>query len=319
SLTKIATAILVVHLAPDVSQLVTIDPVDVLDASDGQSMMALLAGDVISIHDLLYGLLLNSGNDAATTLARYLGQQLLDAEGASGDPVQRFMGELNSYLAGLGLSDTHFVNPHGLYDPDHYSTAHDMAIMAGALLENDLLATIVSTPEITVTSTLGNAYTLQNTNRLLGEPGITGMKTGTLPESGACLVASKKGPAGTSIVTVLLGSEIQFSVEGVQDATTDKRFADAQTIFTSVESDYAWVSPTSDAELPGLESELAVWQVAMTDDDPVVVRSSQVSSLRYVLRLGPPVAANETAGELLLYDGSSLIESRPVIQIDQTA
>ncbi len=319
SLTKIVTALLVARLAPDVSQLVTIDPADVLDASDGQSMMALLEGDVISIEDLLYGLMLNSGNDAANTLARYLGQQLLDAEGATGDPRARFVDEMNAYATELGLTGSHFMNAEGLYDPQHYTTAHDLGVMAGLLLENELLATIVSTKEITVTSELGNAYTLQNTNKLLGEPGITGMKTGTLPESGACLAASKIGPAGTNIVSIVLGSDIEFSEDGIQDAETDRRFEDARTIFSAVEADYAWVAPNSDAELPGLNSALAVWDVALTDDDPVIVRSSQVSSLRYILRLGPPVGADQTAGEVLFYDGATLIESRPVVQLDQTA
>lgn len=319
SLTKIATALLVARLAPDVTQLVTIDPVDVLDVSDGQSMMALLSGDVITIENLLYGLLLNSGNDAANTLARFLGQQLLDTEGGAGDPRARFIDEMNAYASELGLTGSHFMNAEGLYDPEHFTTAHDLAVMAGLLLENDLLATIVSTAEITVTSELGNSYTLQNTNKLLGEPGITGMKTGTLPESGACLAASKIGPAGTNIVAIVLGSDIEFSEDGVQDAETDRRFDDARSIFSAIDADYAWIAPDSDAELPGLDSELDVWEVALTNNDPVVVRSSQVPSLRYILRLGPPVGVDQTAGEVLLYDGETLIESRPVVQLDQAA
>ncbi len=319
SLTKIATALLVAQLAPDTSQVVTVDPADVLDVSDGQSMMALLPGDQLTIEQLLYGLMLNSGNDAASTLSRFLGQQLLDAEGASGDPKARFIQEMNALAASIGLQNTHFVNAEGLYADDHYSTARDLATMADLLLQNELLAKIVSTSEITVTSLLGNSYTLQNTNRLLSEQGYTGMKTGTLPESGACLVAAKTGSAGTSIVTVVLGSEIAFSEDGIQDPETDQRFDDARTIFAAAESDYEWIAPSSDSTLPGLDEELAVWEVELEDADPMVVREGQLETLRYVLRLGPPVAPNQQAGEVLLYDGAALIETRPVFQLDQAA
>ncbi len=319
SLTKIGTALMVSRLAPDVSQLVTVDPADVLTAEDGQSLMALQAGDVISIESLLYGLLLNSGNDAANTLARYLGQQLLATDGGTGDPIDRFIAEMNAWFLDIGLQNTHFMNVEGLYNPDHYTSARDLGILAGMLLDNPLLAMIVSTAEITVTSELGNSYTLQNTNQLLGEPGITGMKTGTLPEAGACLVASKTSPAGTNLVSVTLGSDIEFSEDGIQDAQTDQRFNDARTIFGALEADYAWIDPASDDSLAGLSAELDVWDVALANDGPMIVHTSQLPELRYVLRLGPPVAPNQEAGALLVYDGSTLIESRPVVQMDLAA
>ncbi|MBX3071898.1 MAG: D-alanyl-D-alanine carboxypeptidase [Thermomicrobiales bacterium] len=316
SVTKIGTALMVRRLAPDVNQLVTVDAADVLTVDDGESMMALLEGDVLTVESLLYGLMLNSGNDAANTLARFLGQQLLESEGGGGDPVQRFIAEMNAWFAEVGLSNTHFTNAEGLYNPDHYTSARDLGTLAGLLLADPLLATIVGTAETTVTSEFGNAYTLQNTNKLLGEPGITGMKTGTLPEAGACLVASKRGPGGTNLISVTLGSSIDFSENGIQDPESDQRFSDARTLFASAESDFAWISPTAENGLDGLTAELEAWDVALTDERPLVVRSGQLAALRYTLRLGPPVGANEEAGELLVYDGPTLIDSRAVVQLN---
>jgi hypothetical protein len=132
-------------------------------------------------------------------------------------------------------------------------------------------------------------------------------------------VASKRGPGGTNLISVTLGSSIDFSEDGIQDPESDQRFSDARTLFASAETDFAWISPTAEDGLAGLTAELDAWDVALADDQPLVVRSGQLAALRYTLRLGPPVGANEEAGEVLVYDGPTLIDSRAVVQLDQTA
>lgn len=321
SLTKIATALVILEQTDDLSETVIIDPSDVLDPDQGQSMVGLVAGDVLTVEQLLYGLLINSGNDAAYALARHIGQKLLDAEGASGDPRARFVQQMNTMAAELGLTNTHFENPEGLYHPNHLTSARELGTLTALALDNDLIARIASTEETTITSlaAVPISYLLQTTNRILGENGVNGVKTGTLSESGACLVASKQGLAGTLIISVILGSDIGFTDEGFQDPETDMRYDDARTIFSSLEQDFAWLSPVSGDAIPGLAAELDVWDVGLMDEEPIVLRSTQVANLRYVLRLGPPAGAQSEVGELLLYEGTELIAERPVVQLDIAA
>jgi D-alanyl-D-alanine carboxypeptidase len=318
STTKIGTALAVLDLATDLDLPVVVDAADVLDPSQGESMVGLVAGDVLTIEQLLYGLLINSGNDAAYTLARHFGTQFLEQEGATGDPRARFVQEMNAYFQRIGLTNTHFENPEGLYHPDHLTTAREMARMTQLALQNPLIATIVATEETTITSlaAVPVSYTLQTTNRLLGQDGFHGVKTGTLSESGACLVASRDSPAGTLIISVVLGSDIEFTPEGFQDPETDERFDDTRALFDALERDYAWIAPLNHSALSGLAEEMDAWDVALQSTDPFIVPAAQADALRYLLRLGPPVEPNAEAGALLLFDGNELIAERPVLQRD---
>jgi len=321
SLTKVATALVVLEQSPNLNETVIVDPSDVLDPEQGQSMVGLVAGDILTVEQMMYGLLINSGNDVANALSRHIGQKLLDAEGGTGDPRTRFVQEMNALAVRLGLSGTHFENAEGLHHPDHLSTARELGVLTALALENDLIAQIVATEETTINSlsAVPVSYTLQTTNKLLGEDGITGVKTGTLSQSGACLIASRLSPAGTQIISVVLGSEIGFTEEGLQDPETDMRYDDTRSLFGAMEQDYAWLSPASDSSIPGLAAELAVWEVGLADGNPIVMRSDQLANLRYVLRLGPPAEPQAEVGEVLLYDGPDLIAERAVVQLPAAA
>jgi len=321
SLTKIATALVILEQTPDLSETVVIDASDVLDPDQGQSMVGLVAGDILSVEQLMYGLLINSGNDSAYALSRHIGQKLLAAAGASGNPQARFVQQMNTLAGELGLTSTHFENPEGLFHPDHLTTARELGTLTALALSNELVATIAAIEETTITSlaAVPVSYSLQTTNRILGENGVNGVKTGTLSESGACLIASRMGSAGTLIISVVLGSEIGFTAEGFQDPETDMRYDDTRAIFASIEQDYSWVSPDSDDAIPGLAAELDAWEVGLANGNPIVLLSTQVANLRYVLRLGPPASAQSEVGELLLYDGTVLVAERPVVQLDVAA
>ncbi|MEZ4507253.1 MAG: hypothetical protein R2848_15725, partial [Thermomicrobiales bacterium] len=123
STTKLMTALVIANNTTDWQALVTADASDILTAEDGESFMGLLEGDVLSVEQLMYGIMLPSGNDAAHAMARVIGSNLLAAEGATGDPVERFVQEMNATAANLGLQNTHFTNAAGLYGEDHYTTA----------------------------------------------------------------------------------------------------------------------------------------------------------------------------------------------------
>ncbi len=146
------------------------------------SSMYLREGEVHTLHDLVYGLLLRSGNDAAVAIAE-----------AIAGSVEDFAVLMNDRARQLGARNSHFVNPHGLTHPDHLSTAYDLAVITRAALQNPLFAQIVATPEKELTyEELGRKVVLYNTNRLLrgGLPGADGVKTGTTGAAGPCLIAS---------------------------------------------------------------------------------------------------------------------------------
>ena len=139
------------------------------------SSMYLQTGEVLTIQELLYGLMLRSGNDAAVALAIY-----------AGGTVEGFAQLMNDKAHRLGLENTHFVNPHGLDAPDHYSTAADLAKLTAYAMNNPVFAKTVSTRSVT----MGNRV-LQNHNKLLWQmEGADGVKTGYTKAAGRILVSS---------------------------------------------------------------------------------------------------------------------------------
>jgi D-alanyl-D-alanine carboxypeptidase (penicillin-binding protein 5/6) len=176
SSTKILTALLVIE-AGDLDGLVT---VDFADTKVEPSSLDLKPGEQYSRHQLLYGLLLKSANDVAMALAR-------DNAGS----VQAFAEKMNERAAELGALSTHFVNPHGLHDPNHYTTAHDLALIARAAMQQPLFRQIVSTIYYPWRSPSGPVWQLRNHNRLLRHfAGCNGLKTGYTRAAQQVLVSS---------------------------------------------------------------------------------------------------------------------------------
>lgn len=139
------------------------------------SSMYLKEGEVLTLQELLYGLMLSSGNDAAVALAIYCG-----------GTVEGFAQLMNDKARVLGLRNTHFENPNGLDSPGHYSTARDLAVVAAYAMENPIFAKTVSTKSIRV----GERY-LHNHNKLLWQvEGADGVKTGFTKAAGRILVSS---------------------------------------------------------------------------------------------------------------------------------
>jgi D-alanyl-D-alanine carboxypeptidase len=224
--------------------------------------------------------------------------------------------EMNGVVDRLGLKNTHFVNPTGLYDPDHYTSAHDLAIIAREAFSYPRVSEIsgVSEMEITSVGPAPRSFLLQNTNQMLGEYGVKGGKTGTLSESGACLVVSKTGPADNSIIGVVLGSEIQFDENDIQIPESDRRYDDMRTLLASLDVDYRWIAPLQDGALPGLKEELNVWDVELRDTQAVVLPADQAAGIRYLLQLGPPAEPEAEVGSLLIYSGDQVVDREPVFQ-----
>ncbi len=190
SLTKIATALVAVEQTP-LSEMVTVRVNSALLASSsGSSVMGLKPGQRLSMRDLLYGLLLPSGNDAGIAIAEHVAGS-----------VPAFAEMMNDKVDELGLVNTRFANPHGLDDLDQYTSAYDMAMLGRALLAQPALA------EIVVTDTYQPAWDgqqLWNGNKLLyNYPGTLGVKTGYTADAGQTIVAAAERDGRRLIVSVL--------------------------------------------------------------------------------------------------------------------
>ena len=191
STTKIMTAIIVIEK----SNLEDIVTVSKKAASTGGSRLGLHTDDKISVLNLLYGLLLCSGNDAAVALAEYVG----------GD-VSHFANLMNSKTSELGLTSTHFVTPHGLDNDDHYTTAYELALITNYALKNETFRNIVGTKNYNV-SINGYSKNLSNTNELLGNlDGVYGVKTGFTNGANRCLVTSVKRN-NMDLICIVLGAD----------------------------------------------------------------------------------------------------------------
>lgn len=163
-------------------------------ASIHGSTLGLKTNMEISVNDLLYGLMLRSGNDCAIALAEHIA-----------GTVENFSILMNEKAFELGLFNTHFVTPHGLDNPNHYTTAHDLALLTDYALKNPSFKQIVSNKSYTINFN-GLPKTLSNTNELLGNlNGVYGVKTGFTFDAGRCLVSACKRN-NFDIIVVVLGA-----------------------------------------------------------------------------------------------------------------
>jgi D-alanyl-D-alanine carboxypeptidase (penicillin-binding protein 5/6) len=233
SLTKMMTALVIdraiANGSLDLDDEVTIEAGDTVDAAV-YSHMGLVEGDTVTIGELLKGMLIPSGNDAAKALARIAEERI--STGFGDDGAFSFVDAMNEEAAKLGLEQTHFSNPDGDDDPDNYSSARDLAVMAQAVLASPLLAPIVATGSETVYSTgpERREYLLYNTNQLLQGFGFDGVKTGTTEAAGACLVASAELETGDRVIIVVLGSDLDPADPEIPPADWP-RYADALAIY----------------------------------------------------------------------------------------
>lgn len=231
SLTKIATAL----VALDWAKVAGVEPADVTvvvppsaSAIGGPNALQLTTGDQMSLRDALFSAMLGSDNLAAMTIADAVGRKLLERRARGGDPIEAFVAEMNRLAKALGMSHTRFVNPHGLTLPDGkaYSTAADMARLSIYAMRNAAFSFIVRQQRRTIT-VLGvdgpRSFKVKNTNEMLADKGVTGIKTGTTNAAGPCLATNVERdplltdrPDGQKLVTprrlivVVLGSPDRF-------------------------------------------------------------------------------------------------------------
>lgn len=253
STTKIMTAVVTLeHAAPD--EMVTVGENAV--GVEGSSMWLEL-GERITVEDLLYGLLLNSGNDAAVALAEYVGGS-----------VEAFCEMMNRKAEAIGARQTHFVNPNGLAEEGHYTTAYDLGLIACYALENETFREIVSTTEKSV-SWNKRSYDrkLSNHNKMLRMyEGCDGVKTGFTKSTGRALVTSATRD-GMQVVAVTLNAPDDWNDHRM---LLDQAFADYRTVRVFPKGGFVRSIPVlgGKKDAAGIMTEVGLAFVCSKEDQP---------------------------------------------------
>ncbi len=224
STTKLFTALTALDiLSPD--DVITAGEELSLVASDS-SIAYVRRGHRLTVSMLIEGMLLPSGGDAAYVLAAAAGRRLLGGASTAKREIEAFVEEMNRKLAALGLDGTHFTNPDGYHDPDHYTTLADIAKIGAMALENQTIMQYATLAQDRVIYASGESNNWQNTNKLiqpdsaLYRADAVGLKTGSTDEAGYCLLTAKRGDDGRYYVVGIFGA-----------STGDARFKDAAKIF----------------------------------------------------------------------------------------
>lgn len=219
SMTKLLTAsVVLLYLKPD--KVISVGS-ELSMVNEGSSICYINQGNRLTVRDLLTGMLLNSGNDAAYTAAVVTARAANPGKSLSDDEaVRAFVGMMNDLAAEIGMSSSHFANPDGWDDDNQYVTARDMAKLSAYAIDNDVIAEIVRTHEKYVVFESGESITWTNTNEILDPDSrfycedCIGMKTGTTDDAGCCLAGafSKNGKTYITVVTGCYESDDRYDM-----------------------------------------------------------------------------------------------------------
>jgi D-alanyl-D-alanine carboxypeptidase len=205
SLTKIMTTLVALKYG-DLDEMITVGE-ECKDIEYGSSVCEIQVGDQFTLRQLLYGLMINSGNDAAMTIAVNVG-----------GTVEHFVELMNQEAAALGCTGTHFMNPHGLQDEDHYTTVYDIYLMFHEALKNETFQDIINRhsyyAEYTDANGEAQGVMWESTNHYFSNEAvgpsdvtIVGGKTGTTDAAGACLCLYSKNKYGDPFVSIIMKEE----------------------------------------------------------------------------------------------------------------
>ena len=297
STTKIATAITVIENVADLDAIVKVDKRAV--GIEGTSIY-LRAGEELSVRDLLYGLMLRSGNDAAVALAIY-----------TAGSVDEFATLMNKTAELAGAENTHFANPHGLDDPDHYTTAKDLARITAYALKNPDFAQIVSTKNIKIPSSEEGVRFLANKNRLLSSlEGCIGVKTGYTSKAGRCLVSAVERD-GLRVVCVVLNCGPMFEESAEMLNEVCEKYKSFEIL-----APYQYIR-----DIPIENGDVSSIQVYSKEGLRLTLTDKEHADIHITYDLpeilSAPVKSNEVVGEVQVYYGKHLIFSEKVYTINE--
>ena len=297
STTKIITGLLVIEKG-NFDDIVTVSK---KAAGTGGSRLGLKVNDKISVRNLLYGLMLVSGNDAAVALAEYI----------SGDVVS-FADLMNEKANEIGLKNTHYVTPHGLDSDEHYTTAYELAILTDYALKNKIFADIVKTKNYIV-SINGYSKNLNNTNELLGYlNGVYGVKTGFTNGAGRCLVSAVKR-RNLDIICVVMGADTnkdrtKDSIKLIEYSFENYKNEELKNIITNKFN--AWKDSNKIEVYKGIKEEV---EVILEENDITTypIKSNDIIEIEIVAdyELEAPININTNIGKLKVnMNGNSIYE-----------
>lgn len=262
----------------------------------GGSQIWLEPGEEMTLNDMLKAICISSANDAAVAVAEYVG---------GSEPA--FAEMMNARAAELGMTNTHFVNACGLDEPEHLSTARDVAAMSREMLLHH--TEVRDYCSIWMDTLRGGATQLVNTNKLLKSySGITGLKTGTTGKAGVCISASAER-GGLRLIAVVLGA-----------ASGKERFQAASTLldygFSHFESAAAELPADAPLSLPVKRGTAESVALTYTAPERCLMPKGESSTLQVALnlpqKLAAPIRAGETVGTVKISNGSAELASYPV-------
>lgn len=293
SLTKLMTAIIFVENC----RMNEIIQIDKNACYIGGSEVGLVPNTQISAKDLLTGMLLPSGNDAATQIAIHIAGS-----------TENFAKMMNIRAKELGLTNTKFVTPHGLDNEDHYSTAYEMALISKYARNYKEIRDIVQTKYATITIN-NNQIQLKNTNALLFDyPYTTGMKTGFTDDAGRCLSASASKD-NLNLIAVVLGSE-----------SSQIRFSETKQILEETFEKYNYYDLSNFTNIyiniPIIKGQKNNYIVTYSDNISEALTKEEYSNIQVkqelLKEINPPMHKNDYIGKVTIYTGDYIIYEKEI-------
>lgn len=296
STTKIVTAIVAIENYPDLDKVVKVS--DNAVGIEGTSIY-LKHGEEITMRDLLYGLILASGNDCAVAIA----------EEVCGE--KEFVNKMNEFAVNLGLSATHFANPHGLDEDGHYTSAYDLAYITAYAMKNPIFREIVGTKYHNIKET--NVYQeryLKHKNRLMFlDDNCIGVKTGFTDNAGRCLVSAYEKD-GMQLISVVLNCQPMF-----EEANRLTQNALSEFTFKEWVKPYNYVSSIKIED--GDKNEVGIATIKGFSN---VIRKSEENlyHVQYDIpeQITAPIEINKTIGNVRVYKGEEVIFEEPLFAIE---
>ncbi|MDE6472438.1 MAG: D-alanyl-D-alanine carboxypeptidase [Clostridia bacterium] len=294
STTKIMTALVVIENV-DLDSEFTIP--DEAVGVEGSSIY-LKSKEIWTIRDLLYGLMLRSGNDSATALAI-----------ATAGSVEKFVEMMNDKVKELGLENTHFENPHGLHADNHYTSAYDLAIISAVAMQNDTFKEIVGCKMYTVKANSSHpTYYFANKNKMLSlYDGANGIKTGYTKDSGRCLVTSAERN-GMQLICVVLNVYDHYNTSALN---FDKAFANYSSVTVGKQGDI----------LQTLQIEGKNYNIALQNDLVLPLKDGEIMGIKCYFEINQdlktPLSANSIIGKMQFYNDNRLLFSANIVNMEE--
>ena len=305
STTKIMTATIIIENC-DLNKTIEVSK---KAAGTGGSRLGLKAGDKITIRDLLYGLMLCSGNDAAVALA----------EACSGN-IPDFANLMNQKAKELELNNTHFESPHGLDSDKHYTTSYELALLSDYALQNKIFFNIVGKKNYTVTIN-GYSKNLSNTNELLGNLlGVYGIKTGFTNGANRCLVTACKRD-NMDIICVVLGCDTkkfrtQDSIKLIEYAFKNFEYVDISKKINEEFEMWKQENINNFYIYKGLSSNL-VLKLSDLNNSVIPINKKDISSIKINIKsnqyLSAPVNENTIIGKIEVSTNDNFLTSLDIL------